>query len=119
MAPLLQSLREMPSHFAFALRSLIIYDPVSNSPSLEDPSFVANPIPIVLHLSSTVEMLAINSSDTIRSYVYPSQSHGFANPTSLNYNKPATRIAYTRTLKLLRDTLGPNFDLEEVTMNSM
>jgi len=117
MGQLLPNVNHIPTGFAFALRSLIIYDPPADSRFLTEASFLASPILTVLHLSSPTAKGAINSSDAIRSFVYPQQLRGFANPNSASYNKPASRIAYTRTLKLLRDTLGPKFDLEKVLLN--
>ena len=98
------------------LKSLIIYDPPSNSQILRGKPFVNSTIPTIIHFPSTQATEAINSSDSIRSYVYMDQHTGFANPSATNYNKPAARIAYTRTLKLLRDNLGLKFDLERVLL---
>src|SRR5277367_2958253 len=97
-----------------APKSIIIYDPPSNSVARKEEPLLNYPIPIIIHFAGTQSAEAINSSDSVRSYVYEDQQRGFANPLSPNYNKPASRIAYTRTLKLLRDTLGPTFDLENV-----
>jgi hypothetical protein len=118
MEKLLPSLSELPTEFAFALKSLIIYDPSPDSRFLADPAFIASAIPTVLHLSMTGSGLAVNSSDSTRSYLYPTQNEGFANPASAVYDKPASRIAYTRTLKLLREELGPSFDLEKVGLRN-
>jgi hypothetical protein len=96
------------------LRCLILYDPPAHSQYLKDSEFLSSTIPVVIHFPSTQSNEAINSSDYIRSYVYIDQLPGFSNPSSPSYNKPSSRIAYTRTLKLLRETLGPKFDLEKV-----
>lgn len=96
------------------LQSLIVYDPPSNSPALMDSSFLETKVPTIIHFPSSQAGETINSSDYIRSYVYMDQAPGFADPSSPTFNKPAARIAYTRTLKLLRDNLGPKFDLEKV-----
>lgn len=92
------------------LRAVAIFDPPSGAlPKL--------PVAIrtIVHFASTQASEAINSVDSIRSYVYPDTHPGFANEKSDGYDKTAFRIAYTRTLKLLRDELGPNFDLEKVS----
>lgn len=97
------------------LQSLVVYDPPSNSQILKEPGFLNPTVPTIIHFPSTQAAEAINSSDSIRSYLYIDQHPGFANPFSPNYNKPASRIAYTRTLKILRDNLGPKLDLEKVS----
>ena len=96
-----------------APKSIIIYDPPPNSMARKEEPLLNFPIPIIIHFAGTQSAEAINASDSVRSYVYEDQKQGFANPSSPNYNKPASRIAYTRSLKLLRDTLGPTFDLEK------
>jgi hypothetical protein len=94
---------------ARSLRALIIFDP----PSSALPKLPVE-IPTIVHFAGTHASEAINAFDSIRSYVYPDTDPGFANEKSEAFDKPAFRIAYTRTLKLLRDSLGPNFDLEKV-----
>jgi len=47
-------------------------------------------------------------------YFYPSTERGFYFHTSSAYQKPSASISYSRTLKLLRGSLGPNFDLEKI-----
>jgi carboxymethylenebutenolidase len=47
----------------------------------------------------------------IEQYVYVGCDHAFANPSRKSYDKPATMMAYSRTLTLLRKVLGPVYDL--------
>lgn len=47
----------------------------------------------------------------LSAHVYPGCGHGFAGPGRDHYDKPATMMAYSRTLALLRGTMGPVFDL--------
>jgi len=98
-----------------APKSIVIYDPPPNSLARREEPLLTYPIPIIIHFSGTQSAEAINSSDSVRSYAYEDQQRGFANPSSPNHSKQASRIAYTRTLKLLRDTLGPMYDLEKVS----
>jgi len=45
-------------------------------------------------------------------FVYPGVGRGFAEPTSANYNKPAAQLAHSRSIALLRQAIGPHYDLE-------
>ena len=45
-------------------------------------------------------------------YVYAGAAPGFARHTSTSYDKPAAGLAYSRSIGLLRQTLGPRYDLE-------
>jgi carboxymethylenebutenolidase len=48
----------------------------------------------------------------IKLHVYPGVDHGFAaQERSSSFNKPAAMIAYSRSLGLLRKSLGPDYDL--------
>jgi hypothetical protein len=91
------------------LRALIVFDP----PSSALPELPVE-LPTIVHFAGSHASEAINSVDSIRSYVYPDTHTGFANEKSEAFDKPTFRIAYTRTLKLLRENLGPNFDIEKV-----
>ena len=46
--------------------------------------------------------------------VYPACSHGFADRSHKNYDKPSARLAYSRTIALLRRVLGPRYDLSRL-----
>jgi len=93
------------------LRALVIFDP---PPAAAWPKTLPATIRTIVHFASTQADEAINSVDSIRSFLYPDTDAGFANEKTDAFDKPAFRIAYTRTLKLLRDELGPDFDLEKV-----
>jgi carboxymethylenebutenolidase len=54
---------------------------------------------------------ALRQRPQIEQYVYPGCDHAFATPARPQYNKPATMMAYSRTLALLRKVLGPVYDL--------
>jgi hypothetical protein len=96
-----------------SLKTLVIYEPPVADAWKAD---IFLKVPTVLHLPSIREEDAavLNSADPIRTYVYQGQKPGFANRSSPNYDKAASGIAYTRTLKHLRERLGPSFDLEKV-----
>ncbi|HIL94943.1 MAG TPA: dienelactone hydrolase family protein [Pseudomonadales bacterium] len=44
-------------------------------------------------------------------YNYPGVNHAFATPGRDSFDKPSTMMAYSRSLKLLREVLGPIYDL--------
>lgn len=50
----------------------------------------------------------------IEAYVYPGAAHPFANPFRAGYSKAAAELAYSRTLAVLRRTLGPRFNLSDL-----
>ena len=54
---------------------------------------------------------ALKTRPQIEQYVYAGCDHAFANPSRKSYDKPATMMAYSRTLTLLRKVLGPVYDL--------
>ena len=45
-------------------------------------------------------------------YVYPGVSRGFERPAGENYDKPAAGLAHSRSIALLRQAIGPHYDLE-------
>jgi carboxymethylenebutenolidase len=50
--------------------------------------------------------------DDIEIYVYPGVDHGFNSPARTDrYDRPASMMAHTRTIALLRRVLGPRYDL--------
>lgn len=55
---------------------------------------------------------ATASNNHIRLYRYPEADHAFASDERPSYNRAATELAYSRTLRALRSALGPEFDLE-------
>ena len=50
--------------------------------------------------------------DDVEIYVYPDADHGFNSPArSDRYDRPASMMAHTRSIALLRRVLGPRYDL--------
>jgi len=47
----------------------------------------------------------------IETYVYEGCDHAFATPSRENFDKPASMMAYSRTMAMLRKILGPVYDL--------
>jgi carboxymethylenebutenolidase len=57
---------------------------------------------------------ALAGKPHIERYVYPGTSDGFFVSTSAHFDKPAALMAYSRTLSMLRKSLGPLFDLNSL-----
>ncbi len=77
--------------------------------------------PMVFHLgdedakvpAATREMLERESAvhPHLHTFVYPGCGHAFANPARPTHDKPAAMMAYSRTMALLREVMGPIYDL--------
>jgi carboxymethylenebutenolidase len=48
----------------------------------------------------------------IQIYTYPGTKHGFNRPDGGDYDRPAARLAHSRSIALLRRVIGPRYDLE-------
>ncbi len=57
---------------------------------------------------------AFESRSDVEIYYYPDVNHAFATPGRDSYHKPSTMMAYSRSLALLRNTLGPIYDLSQL-----
>lgn len=55
---------------------------------------------------------ALAARDDAEIYVYPEADHGFNNSSRESYNRSAATVAHSRTIGLLRRTIGPRYDLE-------
>lgn len=54
----------------------------------------------------------VNAQENMSAWMYQGADHAFANRFRSFYDHAAAELAYTRTLALLRNTIGPRFDLE-------
>ncbi len=54
---------------------------------------------------------AFKGRSDVEFYLYPGCDHAFAAPERSSFDKPATLMAHTRSIALLRRVLGPNYDL--------
>jgi carboxymethylenebutenolidase len=78
--------------------------------------------PIVLHFGASDDFTppavraavrnALAARDDAEVYVYPQAEHGFNNSSRESYNRTAATLAHSRTIALLRRTIGPRYDLE-------
>jgi len=78
--------------------------------------------PLVMHFAEydpqvSAEMVeriktAFAASSDVATYLYPGVGRGFARPDSANFDKPAAGLAHSRSVALLRRTIGPHYDLE-------
>ena len=57
---------------------------------------------------------ALGGKKDVSLYTYPGMDHAFATPGRDHYDKPATMMAYSRSLAALRRVLGPIYDLEHL-----
>ena len=55
---------------------------------------------------------AFAGSPDVAIYLYAGVSPGFARSASPTYDKPAARLAHSRSIALLRGAIGPHYDLE-------
>ena len=55
---------------------------------------------------------AFDGRSDVGIYVYPEVARGFDRPASANYDKPAAGLAHSRSIALLRMSMGPHYDLE-------
>jgi carboxymethylenebutenolidase len=56
-------------------------------------------------------LAAFAANPQLEAHVYPGCDHAFATPERAHFDKPAATMAYSRTVSLLRRTLGPIHDL--------
>ena len=78
--------------------------------------------PMVLHFAERDDYVAPDAAarageaftgrGDVQIHTYHGTAHGFARPDGGDYDKPAAGLAHSRTISLLRRTLGPHFDLE-------
>ena len=54
---------------------------------------------------------AFKGRSDVEFYLYPGCDHAFAAPERSSFDKPATLMAHTRSIALLRRVLSPNYDL--------
>jgi carboxymethylenebutenolidase len=80
--------------------------------------------PLVLHFAGADKfcppearariIAALGGNPLVATYVYEGQDHAFATPGRDHYSKPATMMAYSRSLAALRRVLGPVYNLEHL-----
>ena len=57
---------------------------------------------------------ATDGNANVRIFTYADAGHGFYNHDRTAYHRPSAMMAHSRTITLLRQALGPNFDLEKL-----
>lgn len=78
--------------------------------------------PMALHYGGADEHVPMEGIEQIQKafadredvdiYVYPEVGHAFYNPARTDaYNRPAAMMAHSRTIAILRKTMGPHYDL--------
>lgn len=78
--------------------------------------------PTILHFGAKDMMIppeavarvraATDGNPNLRLFTYGEAGHGFYNHDRAAYHRPSAMMAHSRTIALLRQALGPNFDLE-------
>lgn len=105
-----------------ALAAAALYWPQPLDGALAD--LAATACPVVVHFpehdhvpgaQAMARARAIRGADQpIEMYLYPAQPAGFAWTGHDAYDRPAAGMAYSRTLALLRRTVGPQYDLAAI-----
>ncbi|GAA1403493.1 dienelactone hydrolase family protein [Pseudonocardia kongjuensis] len=80
-------------------------------------------VPLALHYGSEdshcghevdAVRAVVDRHENLSLHVYQGADHAFANDTRPYFDAAATELAFTRTLAVVRGTLGPHYDLEAV-----
>lgn len=95
------------------------YYPVGLKRVLKDGDVI--PVPTVIHVGTEDPYMGADEvagllkrfqdNHEIEIYSYPGAGHAFANPGRDTYVKPASDMAYSRSLAVLRKVIGPWYDL--------
>lgn len=89
---------------------------VLNDPPAEDGTRIAAlaatlECPVLVHVAGEAGALA-GAGTRLTVHAYPGTQPGFQLPGTDTFDRPARMMAKSRTLKCLRDVLGPVYDLE-------
>ena len=94
------------------------YYPVGLEDALNEPAAIRCPLmlhvaggdaPGDAHLRERAQQ-ALAGRPGVELYTYPGCGRGFASPARAEYDKPASMMAYSRSLAMLRRVLGPIYD---------
>ncbi|KAK6544158.1 hypothetical protein TWF694_000865 [Orbilia ellipsospora] len=97
------------------LATLIAYYPTGLPSAFPSETFPRQIRRILLHLSDAQPFsISENSCKSLKVRVYQDTKPGFAEKATINYNRTSANLAYTRTLAALRETVGPEIDLEDI-----
>ncbi|KAF3905955.1 hypothetical protein ABW21_db0202243 [Orbilia brochopaga] len=97
------------------LAVLIAYYPTSLPASFPSEQFPRQVRRILLHIPDTqAASLVVPPTPALKTRIYPDAKPGFAEKTSVHYNPTAANLAYSRSLAIIRGTVGPEIDLEEI-----
>lgn len=89
-------------------------------PTALPPGFKVHPsINVVLHLPISTNFSPGSSPPHVAVRIYPDVQSGFAESSFQSYDRVAAGLAYSRTLDLLRRTIGPRIDLEDIWTEHM
>jgi carboxymethylenebutenolidase len=87
-----------------SIKCVVCYEP----PHIDVAASTCN---VIIHSSAPETLNHLGDHSDLKVFSYSDVSNDFFSPTSANYNKPATLIAYSRTLEAIRNKIGPIYDL--------
>ncbi|EPS44068.1 hypothetical protein H072_1976 [Dactylellina haptotyla CBS 200.50] len=97
------------------LAALIAYYPTGLPSIFPQETFPQQIRRILLHLSDAQPFsIGENSCRSLKVRTYQDTKPGFAEKLTVHYNSTAANLAYSRTLAALRETIGPDVDLEDI-----
>ncbi|KAK6519361.1 hypothetical protein TWF281_003195 [Arthrobotrys megalospora] len=100
-----------------SLACLIAYYPTGLPTAFANATFPKRLRRIILHISDS-QPFGFDSSKvecpSLKVRVYQDTKPGFAEKITVHYNPIATSLAQSRTLAAVRETLGPDVDLEDI-----
>ncbi len=87
-----------------SIKCIVCYEP----PHIDIVTSICD---VIVHSSDPEIFSHLEGQSNLKVFSYPDVSNDFFSPTSASYNKPATLIAYSKTLEAIRKKIGPIYDL--------
>ncbi|KAF3906287.1 hypothetical protein ABW20_dc0102965 [Dactylellina cionopaga] len=106
---------EYAMHPVAKLAALIAYYPTGIPSIFPQDTFPRQIQRILIHLSDSQPFsIGENACESLKVRSYQDTKPGFAETATVNYNAAAANLAFTRTIAALRETVGPEVDLEDI-----
>lgn len=87
-----------------SIKCLVCY----GAPKINDVNFKCS---TVIHCGGNEKLTIKDDDKNLQLFSYPDSPSNFFTPLSADFDKPATMIAYSRTLNAIRNTIGPIYNL--------